>query len=215
MSQRSKVWAAGLVCLVLSQTAVSAVSFLSHQRGFGLVACSDVVQCVLLFSAVLSCVPSILKTSRRTRLFWVLMTLGLTGWLTYQFLWTYIEVVQKRDVPDLFPGDVILFLHVVPMMAALALQPDVEQHDRDLRLGSLDFAMLLLWWVYLYFYAVIPWQYVYASHTDYNHNLNSSYLMEKLALLAGLALLWSRSRGLWKTIYGHWVGSSLLYSSTS
>ena len=215
MSRRSKVWAAGLVCLVLAQTAVSAVSFLSHQRGFGLVACSDVVQCVLLFSAVLSCVPSILKTSRRTRLFWVLMTLGLTGWLTYQFLWTYIEVVQKRDVPDLFPGDVILFLHVVPMMAALALQPDVEQHDRDLRLGSLDFALLLLWWVYLYLYAVVPWQYVVRNEDAYEYNLNHSYLAIKLAFLIGLTFLWFRSSGLWKSIYANLLGASFLYSLSS
>jgi signal transduction histidine kinase len=215
MSRRSKVWAAGLACLVLAQTAVSAASFLSHQRGFGLVASSDVVQCVLLFSAVLSCVPSILKTSRRTRLFWVLMTLGLTGWLTYQFLWTYIEVAQRRDVPNLFPGDVILFLHVVPMMAALALQPDVEQHDRDLRLGSLDFALLLLWWVYLYLYAVVPWQYVVRNEDAYEYNLNHSYLAIKLAFLIGLTFLWFRSSGLWKSIYANLLGASVLYSLSS
>ncbi len=215
MSRRSKVWAAGLACLVLAQTAVSAASFLSHQRGFGLVASSDVVQCVLLFSAVLSCVPSILKTSRRTRLFWVLMTLGLTGWLTYQFLWTYIEVAQRRDVPNLFPGDVILFLHVVPMMAALALQPDVEQHDRDLRLGSLDFALLLLWWVFLYLYAVVPWQYVVRNEDAYEYNLNHSYLAIKLAFLIGLTFLWFRSSGLWKSIYANLLGASILYSLSS
>jgi len=39
---------------------------------------------------------------------------------------------------------VILFLHIVPMMAALALQPNVEQHDGICGLGSLDFALLLL-----------------------------------------------------------------------
>jgi len=145
----------------------------------------------------------------------MLMCLGFTSWLTYQFLWTYIEVIQRADVPSLFTGDIILFLHIVPMMAALALQPDVEQHDRDLRLGSLDFALLLLWWVYVYLYSVIPWQYVFASEDAYQHNLNSSYLVEKLALLVGLALLWFRSSGLWKTIYGHWLGASLLYSLSS
>jgi len=143
------------------------------------------------------------------------MTLGLTGWLTYQFLWTYIEVVQKRDVPDLFPGDVILFLHVVPMMAALALQPDVEQHDRDLRLGSLDFALLLLWWVYLYLYAVVPWQYVVRNEDAYEYNLNHSYLAIKLAFLIGLTFLWFRSSGLWRSIYANLLGASFLYSLSS
>ncbi|SRR6266498_2768510 len=215
MLERSKAWTTALVCLVVAQTIVSAGSFLLHQRGFGLVAFSDIVQCLLLLFAALSCLPGVFRNNGRTRLFWGLMCVGLTCWLTYQFLWTFIEVIQKQEVPSLFTGDVILFLHIVPMMAALALQPNVEQHDRDLRLGSLDFALLLLWWVYLYFYTVSPWQYVHASETAYNHNLNSSYLMEKLALLAGLGLLWSRSTGLWKTIYGHWFGASLVYSSSS
>ena len=211
MSERAKAWAVGLVCLVLLQTAASLLS----RRSFGLVALSDVVQCVLLLSAALSCLPGIIKNTGRTRLFWMLMTLGLTSWLSYQFSWTYVEVVQRREVPSLFTLDVILFLHIVPMMAALALQPNVEQHDRDLRLGSLDFALLLLWWFYLYLYTVIPWQYVYPSEAAYGRNLNSSYLAEKLAMLAGLALLWSRSSGLWKTIYAHWFGASFLYSMSS
>ena len=189
MSERAKAWAVGLVCLVLLQTAASLLS----RRSFGLVALSDVVQCVLLLSAALSCLPGIIKNTGRTRLFWMLMTLGLTSWLSYQFSWTYVEVVQRREVPSLFTLDVVLFLHIVPMMAALALQPNVEQHDRDLRLGSLDFALLLLWWFYLYLYTVIPWQYVYPSEAAYGRNLNSSYLAEKLAMLAGLTLLWSRS----------------------
>jgi signal transduction histidine kinase len=211
MFERAKAGGVGLVCLVLLQ----AVASLFSPRSFGLVALSDILQGLLLLSAALVCIPSIFRNSGRIRLFWTLMCLGFTSWLTYQLLWTYIEVAQKRDVPSLFNGDIILFLHIVPMMAALALQPDVEQHDRDLRLGSLDFALLLLWWVYVYLYAVIPWQYVYASEDAYQHNLNSSYLVEKLALLAGLALLWLRSSGLWRTIYAHWFGASLLYSLSS
>src|SRR6266480_6229779 len=211
MSERAKLWAVGLVCLVVLQASASLFS----PRSFGLVALSDIVQCILLSTAALTCVPSIFRNSGRTRLFWMLMCLGFTSWLTYQFLWTYIEVIQRADVPSLFKPDIILFLHIVPMMAALALQPDVEQHDRDLRLGSLDFALLLLWWVYVYLYSVIPWQYVFASEDAYQHNLNSSYLVEKLALLVGLALLWFRSSGLWKTIYAHWFGAGLLYSVSS
>src|SRR5437899_961903 len=211
MSERSKAWGVGLVCLVVIQMAASLLS----PRTFGLVVVSDIIQFVLLLSAALSCLPNILKNRRRTRLFWLLMGLGLTSWWTYQLLWTYIEVVQRREVLNLFTGDVILFLHLVPMIAAVALQPNIEQDDRDLRLGSLDFALLMLWWVYLYFYAVLPWQYVSADEAAYARNLNASYLAEKLAFLAALALLWSRSSGSWKKIYAHCFGASLLYSLSS
>jgi len=174
MSTRSKVWAWVLACLVVAQIAVS----LSLRRpGFLLAAFSDGIQGALLFCAALSCLPHIFQTTRRVRLFWILMGLGLTSWLGYQALWTYIEVVQHRDVPDLFAGDAIIFLHFVPMMAALALQPDVEQDDRELRLGSLDFALLLLWWVYVYIYSVMAWQYIHPDEAAYGQNLNFAYLI--------------------------------------
>ncbi|PYX38092.1 MAG: hypothetical protein DMG75_04895 [Acidobacteria bacterium] len=84
------------------------------------------------------------------------MTLGLGFWFSYQLLWTYFEVVLRQDVPEAFAGDLVLFLHIVPMIAALALQPHAKQDDRTSRLGTLDFALLLIWWLYLYFFAVIP-----------------------------------------------------------
>jgi signal transduction histidine kinase len=212
MSKRSQRWALVLVCLVVAQVGASLVL---PRRSFALASLSDLLQCALLLCAAVSCVLNIPKTTRRSRLFWFLMSLGMISWLSYQTLWTYIEVVQRREVPSLFAGDVILFLHFVPMMAAMALQPNVQQDDRELRLGSLDFAVLLLWWVYLYFYSIVPWQYVFANEAAYGHNLNQAYLAEKVAFLAGLALLWSRSSGPWKTIYAHWFGASALYSLSS
>ena len=143
MSSRVKTWGAVLVCLVLLQTAAS----LLFARSFGLIAISDVLQSLLLLSAVFSCIPNIFRHRGRTRFFWSLMALGLACWFVYQLVWTDVEVIRRSDVPDLFSWDALLFLHFVPMMAALALQPNVEAHDRDWRSGSLDFALLLLWWV--------------------------------------------------------------------
>lgn len=211
MSSRVKTWGVGLVCLVSLQIAASLLS----GRSFLLVAISDVVQCLLLLSAVFSCLPNVLRHRGRTRLFWTFMATGLACWLSYQFVWTFVEVIQRHEVPDLFSWDALLFLHFVPMMAALALQPNVEAHDRDWRSGSLDFALLLLWWVYVYVYAVIPWQFSFANPVAYQLNLNTSYLVEKVALLGGLALLWHRSSGGWKTIYAHWFAASLFYSTSS
>lgn len=212
MSARSKVWTWVLVCLVGTQVIVSLAL---RKPSFMLAAFSDGIQCALLFCAALSCLPHIFTTTRRVRLFWFLMGLGLTSWLAYQSLWTYIEIVQRRDVPDLFAGDVVIFLHFVPMMAALALQPDVQQDDRELRLGSLDFALLLLWWVYVYVYSVMAWQYISPDNSAYGQNLNFAYLIEKFAFLGALAFLWMRSSGRWRTIYAHWFGASLLYSLSS
>lgn len=211
MSSRSKYWGLGLVCLVLLQIAAS----LLLRHGFALVAVSDLLQSVLLMSAFVSCVPAISHNRGRKRLFWLLMAVGIATWTCYQLVWTYVEVVQRRDVPDLFIWDALLFLHVVPMMAALALQPNIEQHDRDLKLGSLDFALLLLWWVFVYVYSVMAWQFGSPDPAAYQLNLNTSYLVEKVALLGGLALLWYRSSGAWRRIFAHYFGATLLYSTSS
>lgn len=211
MSKRSQRWALVLVCLVIVQIGVS----LTLRRSFLLVSLSDILQCAALSCAALSCVLNISKTNLRSRLFWIFMSLGTLSWLSYQVLWTFIEVVQRQEVPGMFAGDAILFLHFVPLMAAVALQPNVQQDDRELRLGSLDFAVLLLWWVFLYFYSIIPWQYVYTNEAAYGNNLNQAYLAEKIAFLAGVAVLWFRSTGPWKTMYAHWFGASALYSAGS
>ena len=190
MSALSKVWIAVVAALVLTQAAGSLIL----TSGFRLIVLSNIVGCALLLSGTLALLPNVLSTRGRTRLFWILMTLGVAAWLVYQVLWSYFELWLRQDVPNPFAGDIVLFLHLVPMMAALALQPHEEQDYRTTRLGSLDFALLLTWWVYLYLYAVIPWLYSHTDETIYEHSLNTLYLTEKLVLLAALAVLWTRSR---------------------
>ena len=152
------------------------VATLVLPRSFGLTAISDIVQCFFLFSGAAAFVPLALAARGRMRLFWSLIALGISFWLLYQLLWTYIEVVLRRDVPDLFAGDVILFLHIVPLMAALALRPHVPRDEYAARVGRLDFALLLVWWFYLYVLVVVPWQYVVADIAAYNKHLNAVYV---------------------------------------
>lgn len=211
MSKRSKIWVLAAFGLVFAQGLAS----LALPQAFKLTVLTDFTQCILLLSGALSLLQNVRVTRGRTRLFWALLTLGLAFWLAYQLLWTYFEVFLRRDVPNPFAGDAVLFLHIVPMMAALALQPHAEHDNRTTRLGSLDFALLLIWWLYLYLFAVIPWQYAHTNEPAYNHNLNVLYLTEKTVFLAGLVVLWWRSSGSWKTVYAQWFGASLTYALSS
>jgi len=208
MSTPSKLWVAAIAGMVCIQVVAS----LCLYHSFALTALSDIVQFVLLLSGTLALLPSVLATRGRVRAFWALMMLGMAFWFCYQILWTYFEVLQRTEVPNPFGGDVVIFLHIVPMIAALALQPHVQQDDRTTRFGTLDFALLLIWWVYLYLFAVIPWQYVQAYEPSYDHNLNILYLTEKMVFLVGMAALWFRSRGSWRMIYASWFGAGLTYS---
>ncbi len=211
MSGHTKLWisiAAGLVCLQV-------VASLFLREGFPLTALSDITQLVLLLAGTVALLLNALATRGRVRLFWALMTLGVAFWMSYQCLWMYFEVLLRKEFPNPFGGDVILFLHIVPMTAALAVQPHVQTNQRTTRLGTLDFAFLLVWWLYLYLFTVIPWQYVRPYEPSYDHNLNILYLTEKIVFLAGLGILWFRGQGSWKIIYANWFGAGLTYSLSS
>ncbi len=211
MHKRSYLWAASAGGLL----AAFALSALVLPRSLGLTALSDLIQCVLLVSGAASFVPMVLRSEGRMRLFWTLITLGILLWLSYQLLWTYFEVILQRSVPDLFAGDVILFLHIVPMMAAIALRPHSPRDEYGARVGRLDFALLLMWWFYLYVLIVIPWQYVVADIAAYNRHLNAVYVTEEIAFLIGLMACWITSKGYWRNLYANLFGMSLCYASSS
>lgn len=184
-------------------------------QSFRLTAITDILEALLLFSGAASLVPLALRSQGRVRLFWWLITLGIGFWLTYQTFWVYYEVVLRREVPDIFAGDVVLFLNIVPLMAALALRPHVPRHEYAARFRQLDFALLLTWWFYLYLFVVIPWQYVLPNIPNYNHNLNAVYLVEKIAFLLGLVVCFVTTKGAWRRLYASLFGMSFCYSASS
>src|SRR5215831_6533299 len=184
-------------------------------RSFVLTAFGDILQNVLLFLATVAFLVCVKDTSGKTRLFWLLMGLGLATWLISQGMWTYFEVYLRQEAPNPFGGDVILFLHVVPMMAAVAVQPHQKQEDHGLRARMLDFALLLAWWLFLYLFVVIPWQYVQPSEQIYGRSFDLLYFSEELVLAGGLLLVWRRSRGMWRSIYLQLFGATVLYCFAS
>jgi signal transduction histidine kinase len=210
-NRRSKVW----LTVVAAWLAAFVLAALFLPRSFGLTAFSDIVQSVLLISGAVAFVPLALRAKGRIRLFWSLITFGVSLWLIYQLLWTYYEVFLHTDVPDLFAGDIILFLHIVPLMAALAVRPHVPRDEYSARVGRLDFALLLVWWFYLYVLLVIPWQYVVQDVTAYNHHLNAVYISEEIAFLLALFACWITSKGIWRSLYAGLFGMSICYASSS
>jgi diguanylate cyclase (GGDEF)-like protein len=181
-------------------------------RSIALTAFCDLTQCALLFFAMLSILSNLKTSYNKAKLFWMLMAFGCGMWLCSQVLWTYFEVFLRQEVPNPFVGDVVLFLHVVPMMAALVVQPHIQRHDHSLRLVSLDFFLLLTWWLYLYLFIVIPWQYVSPNEAVYGHSFDVLYACEQIVLIAGVGLVWRRSHGSWRLVYRQLFIAALFYS---
>lgn len=204
-------WAIGIGALVCAQAAVSLLT----PRGFVLTAFGDILQNSLLLAATIAFAINFKSASSKNRLFWALLTLGVGMWLVSQVAWTYFEVYLRHEAPNPFVGDVILFLHVVPMMAAVAIQPHIQQEDRALRVDTLDFALLLIWWLFLYLFVVIPWQYVHPAETVYGRSFDLLYVAEELVLAASLLVVWRRSRGPWRVVYFHLFAATLSYCVAS
>lgn len=211
MRNYTKFWAAA----VLASLATLAAGALLLGQSFRLTALSDVVQCILLISGAVVFVPHAIHSRGRLRIFWSLLAAGIGLWLVYQLFWTYFEVLLRQDVPDLFAGDIVLFLHIVPLIAALALRPHAPEDVYGAGLRLLDFALLFVWWIYLYVLIVVPWQYVVPNTGNYNHNLNSLYLIEKLAFIIALSISCRGAGPGWKSLYANFLGATVTYAISS
>jgi signal transduction histidine kinase len=202
-----------IACIVGITLAYAIVS-LSVPAGFALLAFGDIAQFSLLFLAFLLMVANAVSNRGQIRLFWSLMALGCLLWSANLALWTLYEVVLRRTLPDPFIGDVILFVHVVPFMAAVALRPH-QSEEWKLYFSTLNFLMLLVWWVFLYAFIVFPDEYVVLNVSLYSPHFDLLYLVENLAFLGVLGILAWKARGSWKEIYWNLFVASGLYACSS
>jgi signal transduction histidine kinase len=148
----------------------------------------------------------------RKRTFWMLLAFGCVLWMTGQIIWTYGVVYKHRPVPDLLSGDIIFFLHTVPMIAALTMQPHKRSDDRNVLYDYVDFGLLLCWWLYVYVFAVIPWLYVVVDVKHYVHAHEIVTALENLAFAGGAAILAAKTAGYWRRIYIHLAGVGAIYT---
>jgi len=207
---REKCW--WLICaLVVLHAGLS----IFIPRGYLLTAVGDILQCVFLVVVLVCFLANIRGPDPRTRLFWRLMALGAALWLVAQGLWTYFEVVLRQEVPNPFIGDVILILHMVPFMGALAVRPHVERDGQTTRLGALDFALLVTWWLYLYLFVVIPWQFVWPDETVYGYSFDVVFFLEHFVFLVCAGGIWLRSTGGWRVVYRALFVAGLVYGLAS
>ncbi|HEY0703147.1 MAG TPA: HAMP domain-containing sensor histidine kinase [Candidatus Acidoferrales bacterium] len=177
-----------------------------------LTAFGDIMQVLVALFACVGLFANSLVAEKRTRVFWILLGFGCAAWLVGQSIWTYFEVVLRKDAPNPFIGDVILFLHPVPMIGALALKPHDRRDDLNVHTGYLDFSLLLVWWVYLYLFVVIPWQYIAPDVLRYGWSYDHLAAVENIILATGFAVLMRRTKGGWREVYSHLFAASLLYA---
>jgi signal transduction histidine kinase len=206
-------WIAGVWLFVLGTYAV--VSLALPRNSQSLITFGNLVQCVVPLLANAGLLLNAGTPHWRRNLFWMLLAMGCTLWMIGMFQWTYFEVYLHKSVPDLYAGDIVFFIRGIPVIAALALRPHRKRGELRLRFGYLDFVLLLTWWVYLYFFVVLPWMYATPSVGQYNFNFNLLANIQNMLIVCGFGVFWLRSSGAWRLVYANLFGAAALYMLAS
>jgi signal transduction histidine kinase len=206
--KRLELWQLAAVAgFLLLYTVVS----LTAKRGFALTAFSDASGTGLWLIAVAVMLWAAFSNQGRTRWFWILMAASAAMVFSNFAAWFYYEVIAGRSTPDPFWADIPLFLQPVPMMAAAALRPGSRQQEQKFHLSTLNFLILLLWWIYIYMFLVYPNEYILPNKAFFDRYYYVLFITEfvvLLAVLGGMALV---AKGAWRNIYWHLFFAGSLY----
>lgn len=177
---------------------------------------ADILLCLIPLFVNAALLINAVTPEWRKRTFWMLIALGNSLWLAGQTIWTYMEIHQHRHTPYLFNGkhfnvDIVFYLQAIPMIAALALQAHKRSDDRKLLYGYADFGVILCWWLYLYVFVVIPWQYIAVDSDKYIRAFVVISFIQNVVFVGGAALLFTQATGHWRRIYAHLAGARAIY----
>ena len=197
MRKTAKFWIATAIALTLVQFTASAVL----PRGAALSAVSDIASALLFLALIIAFSRNAIPTHGRLRVFWIMQSIGWCVALINQLWWMYYDVILQKQVPMLFAGDVLLFVPGVLMLSGFLLRPHLQQSRRSARLGTVDFLLLVLWWVFLYAYLVSCWQYISPNEDLYNRNYDNLFFAEVLIIIAVLTQLIRHSSSHWRRFY--------------
>jgi len=206
-------WSKALLGIVF----VKAILSLAAKPGPFVVSYSGISYFLLLLTATVFASRNAVQNTLRSRPFWILLTIGYGLWALHQFLNIYYELGLHTEVPDSSLSDPILFLHVAPFLAAVAILPHQASSDRMPRpgiLGSL-FASFVI--VSLYGFTVIFSRYLSTNlrMPGSGVGFDTLYLAENLGLVVASAALAFRVQSPWKRVYLHLLGASVLYVLSS
>jgi PAS domain S-box-containing protein len=198
--------------LFVGVLAVKAILSITLKQSPGLAAFSTTVYFLLLAMASASAIRNAVQQTQGNRPFWVFLALGYGLWALDEWLYLYYTVGFNTDVPDSSIADPTLFLHVVPFMAALAIRPHLNRSLQKLYPVTLNFLLLLFFWIFLYAYILFPYQYLFWNSAIYNSRFDVLYLLENVVLVVALAISVLRAQGPWRKIYAHLLAASALYA---
>jgi hypothetical protein len=101
-----KLWIVLVAFLTLGQIA----AIVLVPRSLPLTLINDAIQSLLMLSAVLVFMANASAGTRQTRPFWMLLAGSWGVRIVVQAMWMYFNVVLRKEAPNPFAGDILLFL---------------------------------------------------------------------------------------------------------
>jgi signal transduction histidine kinase len=175
-------------------------------------AMGDLIPLLVIAAACLLCAKNAFDSRGHTRLFWSLMAAAMAMWCLNQTCWVWFEVVVRQPVPDPFPAGIMLYLHVVPMMAAVAIRPHHADEREGMLPSALNVLILLVWWVVVYAFFVFPEEYIVINVAVSRLRWDLLYFVEGVVLIAVSASAFFSSSGAWRELYRNIFFASAVYT---
>ena len=188
-----------LFCSVVAVISLAAAFLLP--QGYALALLGDGLQVGLVAAASYFAVRNAARSHSHVRGFWLLVSFGTALWLVSLLLWSTYELLFRRAVPDIPIADILLFVKLVPLTAAIALEPHKSTDSRFRAFGLLDVSILTLYALYLYAFFVYSYRLLPGAVDLYNFHFNIADAIgnQIFALVTAIALF--RAQGAWRSLY--------------
>ena len=133
--------------------------------------------------------------------FWLLIFIGALLWLASLALWSIFEVWFRQPDPDLPAVDILLFVKLVPLTAAFALDPHTRHDSRTRTFGLLDVSILMIYSLYLYAFYVFAYRLLPGFAETYNYHFNLTDAIGNKIFSLAAAFYIFRAQGPWRWMF--------------
>src|SRR5208283_1635094 len=206
--RNSLLLAAGLV-------AFSLLAATLLPKGFLLAAIGDLLQAGLMTAATVVAFQNFRRSRANVRSFWLLVFAGALLWLASLVVWSIYELGFQRPDPDVPAVHILLFVKLVPLTAAFALDPHTSHDSRSRTFGLLDVSILMLYSLYLYCVYVFAYRLLPGATSIYNFHFNLADAIGNQIFTLVAAVYVFRAQGSWRSMCRIYFLAAALYELAS
>jgi signal transduction histidine kinase len=196
--------ASGLLFFGYALTAVavllSVIAALVLPKSFQLGLLGDLLQVGLVGAFTILTFQNMIRSQAQVRTFWFLLFVGAALWLAGLLIWSTQELWFRHPVPDVPLSDTLLFLKLVPLVAATGLEPQKAHDSRFRPFGLLDLSILMLYSLYLFAFFVYAYRLLPGALGTYNHNFNLADAIGNQIFVVATGFAFFRERGAWRPV---------------